>query len=402
MNQVSDSNQSFATANPFAPLADLLERNNSNEERRPADIFDHSHTDSLPKIFTPVESRDSNRAGESDSRASLTMSTIHKVAAFTLAAGFVVYAVSITSETAEVTESEPAITRGEVIAHAAPPLAVSIVQFAFSTLPFIAIGALHERNIRPVLIPPTAILASQALMSPMAVEAMVAEEQKKLWEASRRGNVDEVKALIKMGAVDINAQDSNGWTALHYAIHYGYGGSIGTILVENGAELDIKTNYNWAMSCLTNYQGKKPLELASTEKLRAQLKQAKKNRDNKLKQEMRNAQFKKTDDNRKKQKKAAEEKKFKAYALEEARIARLQKPTDDIANLLFSAIESQDEQMVLKLLLKYELLDGTIVDARGWLPLDAALHAYNEYESAASLEILSSIMKYTNICLVPQ
>jgi len=107
-----------------------------------------------------------------------------------------------------------------------------------------------------------------------------------LIKAVKNGNIEQVNVLITNG-VNINAQDDRGWTSLHRALCHDYF-DIAKILIESGADLDIKDNdpgegwapLHWASlkNCveileillnrganinIQNYEGDTPLHFAS-------------------------------------------------------------------------------------------------------------------------------------------
>jgi len=70
--------------------------------------------------------------------------------------------------------------------------------------------------------------------------------------ASSGGRLDIVRPLLDhKPEADVNAQDEDGWTALHLAAYNGHE-QVGRILLNRGAKGDVK-----------NFEGKTPLELAS-------------------------------------------------------------------------------------------------------------------------------------------
>lgn len=65
------------------------------------------------------------------------------------------------------------------------------------------------------------------------------EFERGIWYAAQYNDLDRVKTLLKKG-VSVNAQDSAGYTALHYAARNGHY-EICKILVENDAETNVQT-----------------------------------------------------------------------------------------------------------------------------------------------------------------
>ena len=76
-----------------------------------------------------------------------------------------------------------------------------------------------------------------------------------LMKAAKAGNNWELKNLITSGAT-INLKDSDGWTALMYAVRYQENTSIVEQLIEAGADVRIKNNYDVsALMLAATYNG---------------------------------------------------------------------------------------------------------------------------------------------------
>jgi len=67
-------------------------------------------------------------------------------------------------------------------------------------------------------------------------------EQEKLLRAIKEGHVDRIKKLIDAGA-DVNAQNSEGWTALHTACYWEHH-AIVCLLLDYGAEARARDNWD--------------------------------------------------------------------------------------------------------------------------------------------------------------
>ncbi len=74
-----------------------------------------------------------------------------------------------------------------------------------------------------------------------------------LHEASIRGDLDEVKVILKRG-IDINSKSKTGATALHWAAFKGHY-ALAQYLIQNGADVNALTD-----------RGSTPLRLATTHK----------------------------------------------------------------------------------------------------------------------------------------
>ena len=76
-----------------------------------------------------------------------------------------------------------------------------------------------------------------------------------LMKAAKSGNNWELKNLINSGAT-INLKDSDGWTALMYAVRYQENTSIVELLIEAGADVRLKNNYDVsALMLAATYNG---------------------------------------------------------------------------------------------------------------------------------------------------
>ena len=73
-----------------------------------------------------------------------------------------------------------------------------------------------------------------------------------IWEAAEQGNIEVVKQHLSAGA-DVNVQDFDGWTPLHWAAMEGHK-KIAELLITNGA--DVNT---------IDVDGKTPLDYAKGE-----------------------------------------------------------------------------------------------------------------------------------------
>ena len=67
------------------------------------------------------------------------------------------------------------------------------------------------------------------------------EEEKKLFSAAERGHTETIKSLLDE-AVDVNAKDHNGSTALHHAALNGHTETV-KLLLDEGADINVKNNY---------------------------------------------------------------------------------------------------------------------------------------------------------------
>lgn len=70
-----------------------------------------------------------------------------------------------------------------------------------------------------------------------------------LHQAASVGDIDQVKILLQHDASAIDAQDDAGWTAMHHACAQGHA-QIVTMLICNGASLDLRTHDGDGWSCL--------------------------------------------------------------------------------------------------------------------------------------------------------
>ena len=62
-----------------------------------------------------------------------------------------------------------------------------------------------------------------------------------IFEASKSGNLEVVKVLLKSGA-DVNVKDNWGWTPLMWECSYGHL-EVVKFLLKNGADVNVKSNY---------------------------------------------------------------------------------------------------------------------------------------------------------------
>ena len=71
-----------------------------------------------------------------------------------------------------------------------------------------------------------------------------------IWEAAEYGNIETIKHHLANGT-DVNAQDFDGWTPLHWAAMEGHK-KIAELLIANGADVNLK-----------NMDGNTPLQYAA-------------------------------------------------------------------------------------------------------------------------------------------
>lgn len=67
--------------------------------------------------------------------------------------------------------------------------------------------------------------------------------------AARRGDTDEVAALLSMDNRLTRTFDTDGWTPLHLAAHYGHAGTV-EILLHNNAPVDLRSRNQLANTAL--------------------------------------------------------------------------------------------------------------------------------------------------------
>jgi ankyrin repeat protein len=69
------------------------------------------------------------------------------------------------------------------------------------------------------------------------------DKQQGLRDAAREGRIDDVKLHVKDDAVDVNDNEYDGWTALHWACKYGHH-DIAELLLDHGADIEAQTDVN--------------------------------------------------------------------------------------------------------------------------------------------------------------
>ena len=83
-----------------------------------------------------------------------------------------------------------------------------------------------------------------------------------LWfNTAKNGYINLMKLLIKAGGVNINIQENDGWTALHWAIIRDRKDCV-ELLIKSGINVNIQTEYGWtALHYACNYGHKDCVEL---------------------------------------------------------------------------------------------------------------------------------------------
>jgi ankyrin repeat protein len=77
-----------------------------------------------------------------------------------------------------------------------------------------------------------------------------------LVDACKEGNADQVKVLLDLEGIDINAKEENDLTPLYYASYNGRE-EVVTLLLESGAYADVKEKGGWTPLHLASFNGKK-------------------------------------------------------------------------------------------------------------------------------------------------
>ena len=89
-------------------------------------------------------------------------------------------------------------------------------------------------------------------------EEILADEQK-LVHASRKGKTEEVRKLLSIGMVDVNALDEeDGETSLHKAARFGHM-AIARLLLERGADVDKSDLSGWTPLFVASTEGKRSI-----------------------------------------------------------------------------------------------------------------------------------------------
>jgi len=73
-----------------------------------------------------------------------------------------------------------------------------------------------------------------------------------IWEAAEYGNIETIKHHLANGT-DVNAQDFDGWTPLHWAAMEGHK-KIAELLIANGADVNLKDNLGWTALLITDHK----------------------------------------------------------------------------------------------------------------------------------------------------
>ncbi|MCR5762620.1 MAG: ankyrin repeat domain-containing protein [Treponema sp.] len=79
--------------------------------------------------------------------------------------------------------------------------------------------------------------------------------------AAKNGNDWQVMKLLNSG-VDIQERDSEGWTALMYAVRYQQDSHIVKLLIDNGAHIRVRNSYNFTPLLIASLYTKNPDILA--------------------------------------------------------------------------------------------------------------------------------------------
>ena len=73
-----------------------------------------------------------------------------------------------------------------------------------------------------------------------------------IWEAAEYGNIETIKHHLANGT-DVNVQDFDGWTPLHWAAMEGHK-KIAELLIANGADVNLKDNLGWTALLITDHK----------------------------------------------------------------------------------------------------------------------------------------------------
>ena len=76
-------------------------------------------------------------------------------------------------------------------------------------------------------------------------------ESDDIWTAAEEGNIEAVKQHLAAGT-DVNIQDFDGWTPLHWAAMEGHK-KTAELLIANGADVDLKDNLGWSALLITDH-----------------------------------------------------------------------------------------------------------------------------------------------------
>jgi len=88
-------------------------------------------------------------------------------------------------------------------------------------------------------------------------KAQLTEDEKKLFEAVKQGNIDKIKELLDKG-VNVNVATSVGWTPLHVAVYCGCT-NIVKLLLNHGADVNVRDNDGWTPLLFTAYYGREDI-----------------------------------------------------------------------------------------------------------------------------------------------
>jgi ankyrin repeat protein len=73
-----------------------------------------------------------------------------------------------------------------------------------------------------------------------------------IWEAAEYGNIETIKHHLANGT-DVNVQDFDGWTPLHWAAMEGHK-KTAELLIANGADVNLKDNLGWTALLITDHK----------------------------------------------------------------------------------------------------------------------------------------------------